>query len=67
MRGIVKYMNQDRGYGFIKTPELPTDVFVHIKDAQKARIGELHEGDTLTFDIVPAKDGKFAAANLQRT
>jgi CspA family cold shock protein len=67
VRGIIKYFNTDKGYGFLKTPEHPTDVFVHIKDAQKARIGELHEGDTLTFDIVPAKDGKFAAANLQRT
>jgi len=67
MRGVIKHFNADRGYGFIKTPEHPTDVFVHIKDAQKARIGDLKEGDALTFDIVAVKDGKFAASNLQRT
>jgi len=66
VKGIVKFFNEERGYGFLKTPEHPTDVFVHIKDAQKARIGDLKEGDTLTFDIVPAKDGKYAASNLAR-
>lgn len=66
MKGTIKFYNEERGYGFIKTSEHPTDVFVHIKDAQKARIGDLHEGDALTFDIVPAKDGKFAASNLAR-
>ena len=66
MKGFVKFFNSERGFGFIKTTEYPTDVFVHIKDAQKARLGDLKEGDTLTFDIVPAKDGKFAAANLAR-
>ena len=66
MRGTVKYFNVEKGYGFIRTNEHPTDVFVHIKDAQKARLGQLNEGDELTFEIVPAKDGKFAAANLAR-
>ena len=66
MRGVIKFFNTEKGYGFVKTDEHPTDVFVHIKDAQKARIGDLKEGDALIFDIVPAKDGKFAAANLAR-
>lgn len=66
-KGTVKFFNVDKGYGFIKTKDHHTDVFVHIKDAQKARIGDLNEGDELIFDIIPAKDGKFAATNLSRS
>ena len=29
MKGRVKFINEEKGYGFIKSPESPKDIFVH--------------------------------------
>jgi CspA family cold shock protein len=41
------------------------DVFVHISAVLAAELPELREGQTLEFDIEPARNGKTATANLK--
>ncbi len=63
--GVVKWFNNEKGYGFISTNG-GDDVFVHyshIKEDGHNR--DLHEGQEVTFDIVEAEKGP-SAVNVQK-
>ena len=65
MKGTVKWFNAQKGFGFIQ-PESGKDVFVHISAVERAGLGTLNEGQTVTFDIVTnQRNGKSAAENLR--
>ena len=64
INGKVKWFNTTKGYGFIARDDKEKDVFVHSSAAQAANV-ELHEGDTLTFDVEEGQKGP-AAINLQK-
>jgi cold shock protein len=40
-------------------------VFVHISAVERAGIRELKDGQKVTFDIEPGRDGRESATNLQ--
>ena len=58
-KGVVKWFNNQKGYGFI-TPESGSDVFVH----HSAILGEgyksLDEGQEVEFDITKGPKGEQA-------
>ncbi|AOR23390.1 cold-shock protein [Clostridium taeniosporum] len=63
--GIVKWFNKEKGYGFISC-DGGNDVFAHssqIKENGSER--ELHEGESVTFDIQDAEKGPMAI-NIQK-
>lgn len=63
--GTVKWYNQEKGYGFISADD-GKDVFVHHSQIkEKGMDKDLHEGDSVTFDIETAERGP-AAVNLHR-
>ena len=64
IKGKIKWFNPTKGYGFIAREDNEKDVFVHSSAARAADI-ELHEGDTLTFDIEEGPKGP-SAINLQK-
>jgi cold shock protein len=63
--GTVKWFNVQKGYGFIERDDGGPDVFVHISAVLGAGLPELREGQTVEFDVEPAKNGKTAATNLK--
>ena len=63
--GTVKWFNMQKGYGFIGPDDGGPDVFVHISGVLAAGLAELREGQTVEFDVEPARNGKTAAANLK--
>ena len=60
--GIVKWFNQEKGYGFISCD----DVFVHISQVkEKGPEKDLHEGESVSFDISEGEKGPMAT-NVQK-
>ena len=57
LSGTVKWFNNKKGYGFIKTPENEKDIFVHITEIQKYGLDKITEGQELSYDIVPDGNG----------
>ncbi|HZU88925.1 MAG TPA: cold-shock protein [Stellaceae bacterium] len=64
--GIVKWFNAQRGYGFIQPEDGSKDVFVHISAVERSGIGNLHEGQRLSFDIERGQQGRVSAVNLRQ-
>ena len=64
--GTVKWFNTAKGFGFIQPDDGSPDVFVHISAVERSGIGNLREGQKVTFDTERSpKNGKLAAANLK--
>ncbi|MDR5585934.1 MULTISPECIES: cold shock domain-containing protein [Clostridium] len=63
--GTVKWFNAEKGYGFISCDE-GDDVFAHhsqIKENGPEK--DLHEGESVTFDIQDGEKGPMAT-NIQK-
>ncbi len=64
--GTVKWFNSTKGFGFIQPEDGSADVFVHISAVERAGIGNLDEGQKLSFEAVrDPRRGKVSAENLR--
>ena len=63
IKGIVKFFNDMKGFGFIKPDNGESDVFVHVSKLDG--IGAtLQEGQTVMFETVEGRKG-LEAENLE--
>ncbi len=62
--GTVKWFDPVKGYGFIQPEDGSKDAFVHISAVERAGLSGLREGQKVTYDLVPGRNGKSAAENL---
>jgi CspA family cold shock protein len=62
--GIVKWFDVQRGFGFIQPEDGSNDAFVHISAVEAAGLDGLREGEKVTYDLTPGRNGKLAACNL---
>lgn len=60
MNGKVKWFNDDKGFGFIKSED-GKDVFVHFSAINMGGRKTLTEGDSVEFDVVASEKGPKAA------
>ncbi|HZD26916.1 MAG TPA: cold-shock protein [Alphaproteobacteria bacterium] len=63
--GTVKWFNSVKGYGFITPDEGGKDAFVHISAVERAGLHSLNEGQRVSYDLQPGRNGKFSAENLK--
>ena len=63
--GTLKKWNDERGFGFIETPNGDKEIFVHIsafpRNGIRPRIGEM-----VSFEVSSGPDGKTRAVAIQR-
>ena len=64
--GTVKWFNGQKGFGFIEPSDGSKDVFVHISAVERAGLGNLHEGQKVSFELERGQQGKTSAVNLQQ-
>jgi cold shock protein len=65
-KGKVKWFNSEKGYGFIQPDDGGSDVFVHMRQVERAGMHNLDEGQKIAFDVVAnPKNGKSSAENLR--
>lgn len=63
--GIVKWFNEQKGFGFIQPDNGAKDIFVHISAVERAGLRSLKEGQKVQFEIVTDKrTGRSSAGNL---
>jgi CspA family cold shock protein len=63
--GVVKWFDPKKGFGFIQPDDGGKDVFVHISAVQSAGMRHLNEGQKLSYEETPGRQGKISAENLR--
>jgi CspA family cold shock protein len=64
--GTVKWFNAQKGYGFIQPEDGSKDVFVHISAVERSGLGNLVDGQRLSFELERGTQGRSSAVNLQQ-
>lgn len=60
--GIVKWFNEEKGFGFITRDDGGKDCFVHYSAIQGDGFKSLSEGDRVEFNVVQGQKGPAAEA-----
>ena len=58
--GIVKFFNNQKGFGFVTPDGGGTDIFVHMKALEKSGLGALHEGRRVRLKVTDNEKGPSA-------
>ena len=63
-KGVVKFFNPQKGFGFVVRDDGGEDVFVHISAVEQAGLTDLADGQPLEFTLVD-RGGRISATNLK--
>ena len=63
-KGIVKFFNPQKGFGFIVRDDGGEDVFVHISAVEQAGLTDLADGQPLNFTLVD-RGGRVSATDIK--
>lgn len=66
MKGVVKWFNNQKGYGFITPDNSDKDVFVHFSSVTGEGYKSLKEGEQVEFEIKEGPKGE-QAVNVVRS
>lgn len=58
--GVVKWFNEQKGYGFLTPDDGSPDVFVHYSAIQGNGFKTLKENEEVTFEVIDGPKGKQA-------
>jgi len=64
--GVVKWFDAKKGYGFVVSPEVDGDIFIHYTKIQMEGFKKLETGEKITFDLIQSPEGKPQADNVVR-
>ena len=60
VKGIVKWFNASKGYGFVNAEESDQDIFVHFSAIEMEGYKSLKEGENIEFELVDGPKGPQA-------
>ena len=60
MKGIIKWYNARKGYGFVTPSDNSEDVFIHATALKQCGLKKLYTGSEVTFEIDQDEKGKRA-------
>ena len=63
--GVVKWFDPKKGFGFIQPDDGGRDVFVHISAVQNAGMHGLNDGQRISYEALPGRQGKVSAEKLR--
>ena len=64
--GTVKWFNHTKGYGFIEPKDGGKDVFVHASAVEQSGMGQIDEGQVLTYEMErDTRSGTESAVQLR--
>jgi CspA family cold shock protein len=63
-KGVVKFFNNTKGFGFIAPEDGSKDVFVHISSLQRCGIETLNEDDNVEFTVEEYK-GRIGVGEIK--
>ena len=58
LNGTVKFFNASKGCGFITPDDGGKDIFVHVTAVERSGLPALTEGQRISFETEPDKQGK---------
>ena len=64
--GVVKWFDAKKGFGFIVSPDVEGDVFVHYTKVQMEGFKKLETGEKVTFEVIRSSEDKPQADNVVR-
>ncbi len=62
--GTVKFFNSTKGYGFIEPDDGTPDAFIHISAVERAGLSTLNEGQKISYELQPGRNGKSSAEDI---
>ncbi len=63
--GTVKWFNNKKGFGFIVPDTGGSDVFVHISAVERSGMQALNEGQKVSYELAPDRQGRMTAVDLK--
>ncbi len=66
LEGTIKFFDRSKGYGFIKQPNLPFDIYFREKKFQDGNVPKQNDSVFFELEKDPKKDGKFIARNIRK-
>ena len=60
MQGTIKKLVSDKNFGFIAQEGGEKDLFFHGNELVGVAFSDLHEGDTVTFEVIESPKGPAA-------
>lgn len=63
-KGVVKFFNTAKGFGFIAPEDGSKDVFVHISSLQRCGVETLNEDDNVEFTVEEYK-GRIGVGEIK--
>ncbi len=63
--GTVKWFNSIKGFGFITPDDGSKDAFVHISAVEQAGLSDLREGQRVSYELQPGRNGESSAESLK--
>jgi CspA family cold shock protein len=62
--GTVKCFDSERGFGFVVSNAVPSDVFLHAIVVHALHLGSLPPGATVEAEVVKRPDGRWRVTKL---